>query len=393
MTLDEKMMFDVKTWSLTTEKVGDLLYHAAIEPREGSPFIDMKLSTLHLKSTDAAHETPEMIEALRSVAQPEVVLSLVHYPPAEPEFYWFYAGGGDQAYVSYRRQDDEHHLASPIRDVSLLQILDWVLDIEEQVVTNGFRLSLDLGSFGAFVAIIDVMQEEALRSLIDRKPVPKVIFDLDGLYTCYQRSLQGKDLRWMAQLGQFIAPTRLKPGLESLNQGLEFFVEQGMLKREGDLYRPEPRFGLICSLLGDCAGLCAISRRFQMEEQSGKVIWKYEHVAALRGIDSLWLFEFTDVTSEEFKLEIMDTTSVSLHQRLAAILRLPSTVSMTSMPKEELSPAETPVQIVRTELESGSSPLEPSGSIVSNKQYCRNCGHIITPEDRFCRKCGAELQI
>jgi hypothetical protein len=351
-------------WTLRAAEICDLLRDAEIEPWLGSPFMHLTSPTKGSAPSSDTQDTPEVRKALTHIARPDIVLGLLHYPPETPDVTWFYGVAGDQHFAAYRQEDDNHHIVWPVGSQTLVQLLETALAIDQPAVTDGFSLSLDRSAFETLTVIVDIIQEGTLLAALNRQPPPQPKFDADDLFKCYKRNLRGIDLRWMVQRAKLLSPVPLTSNLEKLNQGIEYFGEYGLLTREGDLYSPTKRFNTACTLLSACIGFCALSTRRHAPQPEDDSVWDLQHVAALRGIGSLWLFEFTNVTSTNFSLKLGDITSSLLHERLQAGFISPT-------PQTAPPPIDSPAK----------------------DRICQNCGTRLKPNTSFCSKCGAKVSI
>lgn len=317
---------EVNGWDADTEELMAALGVQRLEVWSGSPILDVVAS--HAGPASAPSAPGADAPALDAIARPEIALALLHSPPEDARIEWFFAAAGDRAFTAYRRDENDgrHHVTWPVSGALLAAVLQGVLDLEEPALPEDEGLVLDPGGLSTLCAITDVLQEEALLALLQRRETPPVAFDAQDLLACTQRGLGGEDLRWVGPRVRRLAPIPLIAGIEDFERGLTSFAERGLLRREGETFRVADAFGMRCALLADCAGMCAVGRRMRAELPDGSVSWRHDHVAAARGIDSLWLFDFGEVSHDAFTLTLRAVSAEELRERLTDQLSDPASV-------------------------------------------------------------------
>jgi hypothetical protein len=382
-------------WTLTTSDIAQLIRNAKIEPWLGSPLRRLEISPPSAAAS-LTQTTPEMLEAVSRIARPEVVLGLVNYPPEEPEFSWFYGPSGGQNFALYQERDvDGYDIIWPINGQDLFETVDSSLALGQPAVNQGISFFLDRNGFETMVAIIDIIQEDALVAFLNRMPPQVSRFNAVSLIECCYRTLQQTDLRWMVYRIKFISPTDFVPSLENIGEGLETLREKGLLMQNGYQYSPTKRFGLICSQLSACHGFCGLSTRRRTTRPIGESAWDHQHMAALRGINSLWLLEFTDIISTDFSVRVSDVTPGLLRDRLYTGLLLPKTQVTSPPPLKEMA---TIISVPKPEASRVSpSPPPPISSPQPKltprvEVHCPKCGAAVSPNVNFCTQCGAPVR-
>jgi hypothetical protein len=349
-------------WNLTAAEIAEMLRRTGVEPWRGSPFLRLHRGGTDSPAAVAIDETPEIRDATMRIGRPDIVLGLLHVPPADPDVTWLYGSSGDRRFAVHRRDGGMwHRIIWPVQDTTLADIMETAVSIHDPAVTDGFALTLDRREFETLATIIDFFQEETLRSAMNRKPFSVLQFDDDDLFGCYRRNLRGIDLRWMVQRSKLISPIRLAPDPEGLRMGISSLVKQGMLMQDGSLYTATPRFTTACSLLAGCSGFFALSTRRRIQRNDGHDVWDFQHMASLRGIGSLWLLEFADISNDDFTVKLGDVTASLLHERVVAGLLPPARLQL---PDEEAA---------------------------EKLAYCQNCGAKLQPPAKFCPNCGTKI--
>jgi hypothetical protein len=349
-------------WNLTAAEIAEILRRTGVEPWRGSPFLRPHGAGTGTPAGLAIEDTPDIRDATTRIGRPDIILGLLHVPPGDPDVTWLYGTSGDRRFAVHRRDGGMwHRIVWPVQGTTLADIMETAVSIHDTAVSDAFALSLDRRGFETLAAMVDFFQEEALRSAMQRRMPSVPRFDVDDLFCCWQRNLRGIDLRWMVQRSKLISPVRLSPDPEGLNAGLRSLVEQGMLAQQGTFFAPTPRFHTACSLLTGCSGFFALSTRRRIQGNDGHDAWDFQHMASLRGIGSLWLLEFTDISKNDFTVKLGDVTAGLLHERVVAGLLPPERLQL---PDEEAA---------------------------EKKPYCQNCGAKLQVPAKFCPNCGTKI--
>jgi uncharacterized OB-fold protein len=383
-------------WTFTEEQIGGLVHTRKIEPWAGSPLILVKPSSTARPPSLETEDIKKVNDAILRISRPDIILGMLHYPPETPDVTWFYGAAGDKNFAVYRKgSGDDHHIVWPVTDKSLMKVLEAALAISEPAAIDGFSLSLNRAGFETLVAIVDLIQEETLFAVMNRQQQRIAEFNLADLFECYKRSLLGLDFRWMAQRAKLFSPSRIMPEPEYLRIGLNSLVEQQMLVSRIGRYGLTQRFYTACSLMGACSGFCGLSTRRLKSQPDAKPVWDHQHVAALRGTGSLWLFDFSQITTSDFIVRLGDVTPGLLQERLHASML---TLWKPSAPSVAPTPPPPVIQCPHcgTQLSPENKFCTNCGrNIVEKKQgqkHCVHCGGIIQPRSTFCPQCGTSLK-
>lgn len=397
-------------WTLTTTEIQALLRRENIVAWMGSPLLNPEPVPDRELVSKILPNAPELREALLRIARPEIMQGVLQFPPDFSGVHWFYGQAGDTRLAGHGRdQSGRHVMAWPITDQEVVQAMETSLAVQAPAVVDGFALALNCGGLEALAGIVDLLQEGILKAALDRRPPPEFHFTAKELGECLQHGSQGLDLRWMVQRLKCLAPVPLKNDPSGLEKGLQNLVKQQMLSRKNSHYRPVSRFYAACSLLCGGSGLCALNTR-RLVLQAGKPLaWERQHTAALRGIGSLWLFEFSDMNADDFSVKLGDVTAGLLHERLMAGLSIkkksfvpepPAAAKIRSCPQCGLAlqsaaefcpvcakkskpfsaPATGPVQATR--------PVKAASETVT----CGQCGTALASGSKFCIQCGAAVK-
>ena len=383
-------------WMFTAEELSLVVGDAGIDPWLGSP-----LRRMAPVSDDsgtaiaiAPQVTAEMIDAIRHIARPETVLGLVVYPPDEPETFWFY--GDDAGYALFHETVDGCRVVWPLDELELLDFAIEPLDLPRPTSAFEFSLVMDRAGFETLAAVVDMAQENSLLGFLHRDDPPELSFETSDLLACWERGMESADLQWMIHRAGALSPVALAPSDEELARGVQTLADQQALIADNGLWRATPSFAMLCSMLGACNGLAALSTRTRTPDDGA---WRLEHVAAARCTEGIWLFDFADITSTDFSLTLVDSSAEESYERVRGALRagerareaqVPSRPESASAPADEGSCAGC------------GAAMTPNASFCSGcgapvrrteeQSFCSNCGARLEPGKRFCASCGTPLQ-
>ena len=357
----------MNTWTLVDSDILRLLSEAQIRPTTGSPLGTLESTTHPGQPTEEEHRTT-LLETLTRIAQPDIEIGMVLYAPAEePEFSWFYAREGD-ANLAYHRNDgnNRHEITGPVDRYLLLESSLAVLSSELVSRREGATLVLDRREFEAMAAISDVMQENSLVGLLHRDPSREVRFSDDDIVTTCNASMQSPDVRWMVPRTALLAPISLSFSEDNVRSGLLSLIRRGWAAKENGFYKPGVDLSLACSHLSVCEGLCAMSVRRKAHQGADRPGWDQQHFAGIRGADgSLWLFEFSNITSDAFEVELTCVSDSIIHEHLKTAVLSGGTSAGSAMESED----------DRTKTAFCS---QCGASLRSNSHFCSDCGHQAT---------------
>lgn len=290
--------------------LADFIQGYDLRPTPRSPLTPL-IEKFSASSKDVA-EPDGLMELLPPVVSPDIVLGLIHTPPERPEVAWFYGHFSDNRLTAHRHNEKGEHLfVGPFTDETLTSVLAAAVDLDAPAMGLDLWVELGRSGFEAFAAVVDLLQEEALEAALNRVLPKPFEFDLTDVVRCYARNLDTYDLRWLVQRAEILAPAPLQPFEESLIRGLVELEEQGLLSHTGEWYLPTEKMIQLAELIGPVSGFCGVAT---LRREGGN--WRREHLAVQRGIGTLWLMEFGDITLDSFRVRIGDVVGELLHERL-----------------------------------------------------------------------------
>ena len=376
-------------WPLTGQEVLALLEAAGTAPESGSPLRN-KIGGIEPGSRASVPPPPGQVEAVRRIARPEVVFGVMNSPPDPPETSWFYGLAGEDGLARFEDEATPgggFGLLWPVRRRAMTAPLFGSLETGGPALPQGMSLALDHGELQTLVAICDIVQEDGLVAFINRSPALKSRFEATDLYQSYYRSMNAPDLRWMAQRMRFMAPVDLLPTLDGLAAGLASLAGRGLLVPAEPGYAPSDKLGLAVSMMNDCRGFGAVSKRVLSYSDAGEPAWRLGHLGLLAGDRALWLFDFEQTESGDIKAVLTDTDIESVEKLVEQ--RFLVSEAPVVRPRREGPLGVRPAAAGRA-LKTSPAPMPKPASKEAKKDRCRDCGAALDPGVKFCSMCGAK---
>ena len=394
-------------WTLNATDILKVLQEQKIEPGMGSPLLGLgsEEKAPILASEDRG---TELYAALAKIARPEAVIGMLVYPPEDPEFFWFYSHRAETEFALCRETDEGlFHIDYPVSLDSLRDDLLVPLGQVTLVNEEGFHAELSRNGLTTLTAIVDILQEDALVTLLHRTRMQPVGFTAEDLLQCFRRGLAERDFRWMVQRMSQTSPAILTPTLENVTEGIEELRTLGLVKKEGTHFHPSADFALTCARLGDTRGLSALSTWKKGPDDD----WDIDHMAAIQGRDTIWTYGYSQVTPAGFTVSISEMT-YEIVQGLYQQMLLPLSVPVidekraqipSSATEKETVASEEPVSVEPTTPKPPPAQTEelppPPPAIISEakpadakRKTCLKCGARIRPGLSFCTQCGKTIE-
>lgn len=354
--------------ALGTDDIARVLDRLRIAPAEASPLVDIVPAAGDHTGVDSLASDEATCEAVARIASPARVVTLVTAcPPDEATTFWFY-GRRDEADLAFHvlGADGWHHVAWPIDRLAVLDLA--AAPLELSTPTESFAISLALGrdELATLAAVCDAVQYDILQGALVASPsaAGPVQFSVDDLVALAASLRRRDDVRWMVSRAEWLAPIELDFSSSALSTGLDALLAAGLIVDEGGLFEPTPTLSRLCHTLGTSIGCSAITTR----ERDEAGAWSFEHVAVIRGPESLLLMEFSDVSATDFLLSIDDVTPAMAFEWLKSAVWLADVVS----PVSDESPAFD-----------ANTPPAPVAV-----RSCPTCGRALKVGKRFCAQCG-----
>jgi len=375
----------MEQWILKSADIAYVLDNENIEPQLGSPFVRLERPDKGLKPP-SAQDWPSLVEALATIANPDLVLGLINYPPEDPQFSWFYGNSSNDRLALHKQKFDgtEHRIVWPLHPQDVFDDFLSPLQPAMPASCENTALCLDKDTLATVAAIVDIMQEDSLIAFLNRSVPPESSFHASDLLACFYRSLQGADFRWMAWRVKLISPVNLAPSVEDIERGLAGLERKKLTPGIDGRYGLSTELAVLAARLSECSGFSALSIREKLARPTHNREWDHQHIAAARGLDSLWLYEFSDIREDNFTLELKDTSPTILQQRLESIRLSEEQRVPHSQPLAESHPPP-------------SSDMNQKPRVKSRKtkemshKFCSQCGAKLRPGASFCSGCGYQL--
>lgn len=342
-------------WALEEGTLSAMLRDRGVPVGERSPFAVLP----DPPAGAAPAETPsaELLEALGWVARPRLEVGLLLSPPHGLDVLWFYLGDQDRgaALVGHLRDAGRRHCLAWTSDGELLAQLRSCLDLEAPVGARGSSFSFSSAGYTAFLAVLDANREWTLQSLLDRLPQPRRAFTPEGLAATLGASLRSEDPRWLSVVAWLVSPLDLSPTPEECRAGLEELARAGLVQEGSEGWALTPEMQRIAAVLASPVAYASVHARLRVGDGG----WRRRHLAALRGLGSLWLVEFPALDASGGEVLLAEVAGADLEARVADALRE-----------------------WRRESVGGRPPAA---------RTCAGCGAGLAFDARFCSRCGARV--
>lgn len=314
--LDIESPVPLNQWTGTAGEMRAIADGLGLAPWSGSPLLDAVPPEPVRASTPPA--TPGLVDAWQVLAQPEVRLDVAHVPPLSGATSRFYGRCGRQSLVGHWLDAGTHHVAWPIEPVGLTRLVASLVETGRPAHEIGVSLDVDRPGYEVLAALVDLLQEASLVALLEGRDVDEPQVDGRGLADVFARPRSVHDLRWMVARARSMAPGPLAPDEARLSTALARLARDRWLAERASRYVVTPTLRLVCSLLADTRGWCAVSRRVRQLTDDGGIEWSRQHAAVLRGLDSLWMLGFADIATDGFTVRLRDTTTEDATERIGA---------------------------------------------------------------------------
>lgn len=304
--LDLESPVPLNQWTGTSAEMQAIADRLGVAPWLGSPLLDPV--SPEQASAGTSPSPPGLAEAWQALAQPELRLDVAHVPPASAATVRFYGRRGRESLVGHWIDEGTHHVAWPIEPAWLTSLVASFVEAPRPAHEVGVSIEVDRAGFEVFVAVIDLLQEASLVALLEgREPSGLQVSACDVL-AAFARRRSEHDLRWMIARARWLAPRPLAPEETRIAAALGRLAAGGWLVEQPPGYVVAPARRLVCALLADTRGWCAVSRRVRRETAGGRIEWSRQHGAVMSGLDSLWMLEFTPVATDGFTARLRDAT-------------------------------------------------------------------------------------
>jgi hypothetical protein len=304
--LDLESPVPLSQWTGTSAGMHALADRLGLASWLGSPLLDPVAP--EQASAGTSPSPPGLAEAWQALAQPEVRLDVAHVPPASAARVRFYGRRGRESLVGHWIDEGTHHVAWPIETAWLTTLVASFVEAARPAHEVGVSIEVDRAGLEVLVALIDLLQEASLVALLEGHEAGGLQVDARDVLAAFARHRSEHDLRWMIARARWLAPRPLAPEETRIAAALARLADGGWLVEQPPGYVVAPALRLVCALLADTRGWCAVSRRVRRETAEGGIEWSRHHGAVMRGLDSLWMLEFADVATDGFTARLRDAT-------------------------------------------------------------------------------------
>jgi hypothetical protein len=381
-----------KHWEISEKDLADMLQANHISIAAGSMFECMtSIKSDNDRPRFSKTFESELIRAIKWVSQPYLEIGLLASPSSSGEILRFFRGSqaDSDALVGHRSDDAGNHVFACTSEQELISQISKCLMLDIPTESGNIQLDLDAIRYQALLSIIDWNREIALKSLLERKPLPERIMSAGELLASYNRSSSSDDFRWLAAIGKAVSPIEATIDLDGLNESLRKLTDSGLLEVRTEGWVLSPRMEIVCAALGSPIAYCILYRRYHVGHQQ----WVRQHLMALRGMGTLWLFQFKGLDSNNPIVHIRDASCEDMELVLA------EQISTWGIPKAEsiIVDKEESKITIGIQQSGASRPaqqdFEPLAMSDGQKiMQCSKCHAQIRPGTKFCGSCGIRLR-
>lgn len=380
------MSLSTKKWSLTGHELAALMDKNSIRVSLVSPLKTVEYDpTAKVKGPKTAD--PELIKAIEWVSEPRLEMGLLLSPSVDGDIIRFYRGLEADSDALAGHHDDgagTHHFAwTSEKDLMPLISTSLMFDIPSEPVN--ISLELNPTEFQTFLGVVDCARESALQSLLDRDPGLERTLTAGKVLEAFQKSATAQDPRWLVGLAGPVSPFKFALDRNRVELSLRSLADMGLLESCSGGWELSPRMQVVCSALGSPLASCIMYRRHLTGDQQ----WEREHLMAIRGMGSQWLFRFRGLDSSDPRVLVRDTSNEEVELAISEQFHewdIPQAAEQpaaatTSKPRRKKG--QTKPVVTR-------EPAPPEDAPAGAAKFCRKCGTELNPGAAFCRKCGTK---
>lgn len=378
--MEAKYKMKEKRWSLSENELAILMHDNLVETTPGSPLENIIITNRNQVEPKRSVQ-PDLLQAIKWVSQPRFEIGLLASPSNNNEIIRFFRGeqADSDALVGHRKDSKGDHLFACTSEQELMPLISACLMLD--IPTDAGSLSLDLTTtaYQAFLGVIDFSREFIIKSLIEHKPASVQNFTAKDILDAFERSSSLEDIRWLASLVRAVSPIKFDLDITRCEQGLHELADQNLLVDNREGWALSPNMEAICTTLASPLAFCVIYRRHLVEHK----LWNLQHLIALRGMGSLWLFKLEGLDSSNLWVHIRDASSEDVELAISEEFQeweIPRTVAVppavsTKGTSGLVEPSQKPKKAVP----------DPG------QMLCPSCGGLLKEGAKYCGFCQAQL--
>ncbi len=361
--LAEAIPMDNKTepflYELDESQLVYLFNKFGVKPESGSPLTHC-IHQQPVEITDGISSPPA--EAIQCLTQPERVFAVSNWPPEEAPVRWYY-GRFDQPYLVQHdvTEDGRQLLFWPVSHGMVTELLSIpMIGHESDIAAGDFSITTNRDGMVLLAALSDALQEQSLQGQIQRTAtINAPLSSLELRYTL-EKTIVANDLHWTGARFSRLSPINFSVLPKSLEPAINIFIKDRLIRSENEGYRPTSQVAVTCMRWNDSDAFSAVTER--KRKNNGE--WDWHHHAYLHSAGGMFVFDFTDITMDDYKVWIREIGAQELQEKIVLLI----------FRETIINPSMAPVPIAG-----------------DNVNRCPKCGAELKPGAKFCTQCGAKI--
>jgi Double zinc ribbon len=380
------MKKESKSWSLTEHELAALMDKNSIRVSLVSPLKKVEYDpTAKVKGPKTAD--PELIQAIEWVSEPRLELGLLLSPSVDGDIIRFYRGlEADSDALAGHRDDGAgtHHFAWT-QESDLMPLISTCLMFDIPAEPVNISLELDPTEFQTFLGVVDCAREFALESLLNRDPGLERTLTASKILEAFKKSAGARDPRWLVGLAGPASPFDFALDRNRVELSLRSLADRGLLESSSGGWALSPRMQVICQALSSPLASCIMYRRHLTGDQQ----WERDHLMAIRGMGSQWLFRFRGLDSSDPRVLVRDTSNEEVELAISEQFQEWDLPRAGEQPAANAAKPERKKRKKKREVGKDSTPDKAAPTIAGTS--CTKCGVQVPAGAQFCRKCGTPV--
>ncbi len=318
-----------------------------------------------LASANPARPTAECLKALTILASPDAETRLLWGNPERVNFSAVFStrDAGSRTLVVYTRDEGgNNRLSYFLSHDDVIDLIKGGIAFSEVKEAPDFSLKTNAATLPVFFGVLDLYQEARLRAALDRRREFQPDLSPEEVKRILVDAKMEASLSWYAPVGYMIVPDKTGIDDASIKEGLGALKRAGVIATTGGLTALSSGLSAFAHRAFPVVSYCGV----KVSVNQGTSIAAME-LGLIRGVAALLLIQLDgDKNGGSFLLNSITTSDI------------PELIfNITGLPFEAPAAAQK-----------ASAPMAPTQAEMLT---CAKCGTRNTAGDKFCTKCGAQL--
>jgi len=278
---------------------------------------DSLLESLYRKGLLVMSEKPALHagwqEALKTLCDPIWDLSAILGREGDLHYDRYFASTSlDAESLVFCRPDGEDgwDIAFPYGPAYLRGMIDETLSLTPGPPPPEHSVDFNYKEYILLAALVDVLRRRSLEGLLRHEPVNAGEIGFDEILAAVEDGLRHGDTRWMVALGNTVSPFEFSlqaSDLEGLMRALQLrgFVVAG--SKAGRIVPTDALTELAASLR-----MMPAFAAFELTFIKAADVFEINYFAAVRGLDTVWLFDFFELATAFPRVSLMQVNGEEL---------------------------------------------------------------------------------